>query len=72
MIKCHIVYLLLRIKSPIAYSASDFSIHLLLNHLGATTDHNEDEDKAGDHPSHYFYHHNFYENSLVDAVITIS
>ena len=38
MIKCHIVYLLLRIKSPIAYSASDFSIHLLLNHLGATTD----------------------------------
>ena len=48
MIKCHIVYLLLRIKSPIAYSASNFSIHLLLNHLGTTTDHNEDEDKAGD------------------------
>ena len=33
MIKCHIVYLLLRIKSPIANSASDFSIHLLLRNL---------------------------------------
>ena len=45
---CHMMYLLLGVKSPIANSASDFPVHLLLNNLGTTTDHNEDEDKAGD------------------------
>ena len=64
------MYLLLGVKSPIANSAGDFSIHLLLNHLGTTTDHYEDEDKAGDHP--VFCHPSSYENSRVDAVITIS
>ena len=50
---CHILYLLLGVKSPIANSASDFPVHLLLNNLGTTTDHYEDGDVVGDTGQHW-------------------
>ena len=53
MIKCHIVYLLLRIKSPIANSASDFPVHLLLNNLDTTTNQDQDGDVVGDTGQHW-------------------
>ena len=46
------MYLLLGVKSPIANSASDFPIHLLLNNLGATTDQDQDGDVVGDTGQH--------------------
>ena len=35
---CHIMYLLLGVKSPIANSAGNFPVHLLLNNLDTATD----------------------------------
>ena len=50
---CHILYLLLGVKSPIANSASDFPVHLLLNNLGTTNDQDQDGDVVGDTGQHW-------------------
>ena len=50
---CHILYLLLGVKSPIANSASNFPVHLLLNNLGTTNDQDQDGDVVGDTGQHW-------------------
>lgn len=47
------MYLLLGVKSPIANSASDFPVHLLLNNLDATNDQDQDGDVVGDTGQHW-------------------
>ena len=47
------MYLLLGVKSPIANSASDFPVHLLLNNLDTTTDQDQDGDVVGDTGQHW-------------------
>ena len=50
---CHVMYLLLGVKSPIANSASDFPVHLLLNNLGTTNDQDQDGDVVDDTGQHW-------------------
>ena len=47
------MYPLLGVKSPIANSASDFPVHLLLNNLGTTNDQDQDGDVVGDTGQHW-------------------
>ena len=47
------MYLLLGVKSPIANSASDFPVHLLLNNLDTTTNQDQDGDVVGDTGQHW-------------------
>ena len=49
----NMMYLLLGVKSPIANSASDFPVHLLLNNLDTTTDQDQDGDVVGDTGQHW-------------------
>ena len=47
------MYLLLGVKSPIANSAGNFPVHLLLNNLDTTTGQDQDGDVVGDTGQHW-------------------